>query len=80
MEVWIYMTLGAVATIVPAVGLSLLVRAQIDRSDDQRQPRWIRAKSALTAAVGGAAAIVRAGERRRSAELAPAPDRRAETR
>ncbi|GMV12800.1 MAG: hypothetical protein HS104_04905 [Polyangiaceae bacterium] len=74
MEVWIYMALAAAATVVPAVGLSLACRAQLDRSDDERQPRWVRAKSALVAAVGGAAAVVQIGDRRERQRLEPAAE------
>lgn len=60
MEAWIYLAIAGAATAVPAVGLSLLVHTDLDRSEGH-QPRWVRAKSALVAAVGGAAAVVRIG-------------------
>lgn len=80
MEVWIYMAIAAAVTVVPAVGLSLACRAQLDRTDDDRQPRWVRAKSALVAAVGGAVAVVKIGERREQIRLQSAPEAPAESK
>jgi len=74
MEVWIYMAIAAAATVVPAVGLSLLCHTQLDRNDDERQPRWVRGKAALVAAVGGAQAVTSLGKWRAERELDPMPD------
>jgi hypothetical protein len=57
MEGWHYIMLAAAATVVPALGLSLLCRAEYDRDAERRQPRWARGKAALVAAMGGAMAV-----------------------
>lgn len=71
MEGWHYVLIATAATVIPALGLSLLCRTEVERDNERRQPRWVKAKAAAAVAMGGAAAVVdvRKRARRQAPEL-----------
>lgn len=57
METWAYLLIGLAATVVPASALTLLVRTENERREEGKLPRWARAKSMVSIALGGSAAV-----------------------
>ena len=71
MEGWMYFVIAVGVTAVPAVGLSLLARPEEEHDEDQVRPRWSRAKNAMRAALGGAAAVASIPKKRAAAGADP---------
>jgi hypothetical protein len=71
---WLYLVIALGVTVVLAVGITLLLRGQVDRDADRQQPRWTKARDAAQVAAGGAAAVSSVPKKRDRTDSTPKSD------